>query len=125
HNVARLVISTEPPALSEPPQVAIDVPRVPAPPPQSPKGTAGTIIMRAAKLPLIRLGRAPDNNFVLDAPSVSRYHAILNYENGSQPIISDLGSTNGTFVNGQLLTESRQRTPEDLIFLGGFLLHID
>ncbi|HJP93400.1 MAG TPA: FHA domain-containing protein [Pyrinomonadaceae bacterium] len=124
HNVARLIISTEPQAPREHarPAAASDVSVLP---PQSPKGTAGTTIMRAAKLPVIRLGRAPDNNFVLDAPSVSRYHAILNYENGSQPIISDLGSTNGTFVNGQLLTEPRQLTPEDLVFLGGFLLHVD
>jgi len=92
---------------------------------EPPKANAGTTIMRAAPLPVIRLGRAPDNNFVLDAPSVSRYHAMLSYENGSPPILTDLGSTNGTFVNGQPLKEPRQLSPEDLIFLGGFLLHVD
>src|SRR6185503_12021059 len=45
----------------------------------------GTMILRAAEIPTVRLGRAPDNNFVLDAPSVSRYHAILSYANGDQP----------------------------------------
>lgn len=119
--VARLVISTEAPLAVE----AAAIPRVAGQPAQSAKGSAATIIMRAAKVPVIRLGRAPDNNFVLDAPSVSRYHAILNYENGSQPVLSDLSSTNGTFVNGQLLTEPRQLTPEDLVFLGGFLLNVD
>ena len=122
--VARLVISTAPePKPPEHVPAAVVSPRIPTPPPS--RANAGTIIMRAAPLPVIRLGRAPDNNFVLDAPSVSRYHAMLSYENGTQPILTDLGSTNGTFVNGQLLNEPRQLTPEDLIFLGGFLLHVD
>lgn len=89
------------------------------------KPPVGTTIVRAAQIPVIRLGRAPDNNFVLDAPGVSRYHAILSYENGAQPVINDLASTNGTFMNGEPLTEPRQLTPDDLIFLGGFLLHVD
>jgi ABC-type multidrug transport system ATPase subunit/pSer/pThr/pTyr-binding forkhead associated (FHA) protein len=89
------------------------------------KPSVGTMILRAAQIPVVRLGRAPDNNFVLDAPSVSRYHAMLSYENGAQPVITDLGSTNGTFVNGEPLTEARQLTSHDLIFLGGFLLHVD
>jgi len=117
--VARFTISTEPEA--KPPQAAPPIAATPPPP----RANAGTTIMRAAPLPVIRLGRAPDNNFVLDAPSVSRYHAMLSYENGAQPILTDLGSTNGTFVNGQPLKEPRQLTPEDLIFLGGFLLHVD
>lgn len=127
-NVARMVISTAPPAVSQPapavpPRQEIQ-PVAPAQAPR-PKQTLGTVIMRAAQLPMIRLGRAPDNNFVLDAPSVSRYHAVLSYESGAQPVLTDLGSTNGTFVNGQPLTEPRQLTPDDLIFLGGFLLHVD
>jgi ABC transport system ATP-binding/permease protein len=120
--VARFVISTEPeakPHQQATPPIAVRPPLAPS------RANAGTTIMRAAPLPVIRLGRAPDNNFVLDAPSVSRYHAMLSYENGAQPILSDLGSTNGTFVNGQPIKEPRQLTPEDLIFVGGFLLHVD
>lgn len=122
--VSRMIISTAVPA---PPEIPGPSP-VPAPLVQAPlhKGTnAGTSVFRAAQIPVIRLGRAPDNNFILDAPSVSRHHAILSYEHGSQPVLTDLGSTNGTFVNGQPLTEPHQLSPEDLIFLGGFLLHVD
>ena len=122
--VARLVISTEPEAKPDELAHPLESP-FSRPAPQPAKANAGTLVMRAAQLPVIRLGRAPDNNFVLDAPSVSRYHAMLSYETGAQPILTDLGSTNGTFVNGQLLTEARQLTPEDLVFLGGFLLNVD
>lgn len=126
-SVSRLVISTAPAAEREAssPSAFSQSSGIPIPSASNPKPAAGTMILRAAQIPVIRLGRAPDNNFVLDAPSVSRYHAMLSYENSSQPVIADMGSTNGTFVNGELLTEPRQLSPQDLIFLGGFLLHVD
>jgi ABC transport system ATP-binding/permease protein len=106
-----------------PPAPAYPAPLVEQPSPTMAAG--GTIVLRAAHIPVLRLGRAPDNNFILDGPSVSRHHAVLSYEKGSQPVLTDLGSTNGTFVNGELLTQPHQLSPEDLIFLGGFLLHVD
>jgi ABC-type multidrug transport system ATPase subunit/pSer/pThr/pTyr-binding forkhead associated (FHA) protein len=122
--ISRLVISTEPTD-----GTALRAPAPTSPflgsPPAYGGGSAGTMILRAAQVPVIRLGRAPDNDFVLDALSVSRYHAILSYEDSAQPVITDMGSTNGTFVNGEPLTEPRQLIPQDLIFLGGFLLHVD
>lgn len=128
-SVSRMVISTADPAVPQlPPQMPVSAPAHPAPfsaqpPPKTVGG--GTVVLRAAQIPVIRLGRAPDNNFILDGPGVSRHHAILSYENRSQPLLTDLDSTNGTFVNGEPLTEPRQLSPEDLIFLGGFLLHVD
>jgi ABC-type multidrug transport system ATPase subunit/pSer/pThr/pTyr-binding forkhead associated (FHA) protein len=92
--------------------------------PAAPKNA--TTILRAANIPVLRLGRAPDNDIVLEAPGVSRHHAVLNYPDGAaQPTLTDLSSTNGTFVNGEPMTEPRLLTPNDLIFLGGFLLHVD
>ena len=123
--VSRLVISTVPESEVSSQSALSQGSGISIPPVTPPKPLRGTTILRAAQIPVIRLGRAPDNNFILDAPSVSRYHAVLSYENGAQPVITDLGSTNGTFVNGELLSEPRQLTPQDLIFLGGFLLHVD
>ena len=80
---------------------------------------------QAASSPMLRIGRAPDNDIILDALGVSRHHASLTYNGGAQPVIADLGSTNGTFVNGQPLTERRVLHPHDLIFLGGFLLRVN
>ncbi len=127
--VSRLTISTADPSAPQlPSQAPASAPADPAPfwAQPSPKTLGGgTVVLRAAQIPVIRLGRAPDNNFILDGPGVSRHHAILSYENRSQPILTDLNSTNGTFVNGEPLNEPRQLSPEDLIFLGGFLLHVD
>ncbi len=45
------------------------------------------------------LGRSLDNDIVLPIPEVSRHHARIEYTNGHFEIV-DLGSTNGTVVNG-------------------------
>lgn len=51
----------------------------------------------------ISIGRHPDCNVVVDAGAVSRFHAKVARE-GDQFVVYDLGSRNGTFLNGQLLT---------------------
>ncbi|MBN1888202.1 MAG: FHA domain-containing protein [Thermoflexales bacterium] len=48
----------------------------------------------------INLGRAPDNDVILDDPQVSGHHARLNLT-GSTVTLMDLGSLNGISVNGQ------------------------
>ena len=48
----------------------------------------------------LSLGRAPDADVVIDQPSVSSRHARL-LRRGTQLAIEDLGSANGTWVNGQ------------------------
>jgi hypothetical protein len=54
------------------------------------------------------IGRADDNDIVLDDPRLSRYHATVTQED-SVYTIADLGSTNGTFRN-----EKRVSTPQVL-----------
>lgn len=44
------------------------------------------------------IGRSLDNDFVIDAPDVSRHHAILELQDQRLRVV-DLGSLNGTFVN--------------------------
>jgi len=53
----------------------------------------------------IRLGRAAENDVVLNDPKVSRNHAELEW-NGTGFTLRDLGSINGTSVNGQRLVNT-------------------
>ncbi len=66
---------------------------------------------KAYELASMRLliGRESTNDIVVKDINVSRTHAELRLDRGSQWVLSDLGSTNGTFVNGrQITTESLQ-----------------
>lgn len=84
-----------------------------------------TSVLRVAQVNRLRIGRAFDNEIILDAQSVSRHHAQLDYNNGDQPVISDLGSANGTFVNGEILRSPYQLSPNDWVTIGGYLLRVN
>ncbi len=66
--------------------------------------------------PQVLLGRARDSDIILDDPLVSRHHAriVLRY---GQFAVEDLGSTHGTFLNGQPVRECVLR-PGDRLTLG-------
>jgi hypothetical protein len=54
---------------------------------------------------VLRFGRALDNDVVLEDSSVSRYHAQLRWD-GRAWLVRDLGSTNGTLLNGRRVEQS-------------------
>ena len=54
-----------------------------------------------------RIGRGADADIRIDDPGVSRHHAEIRI--GSDVILRDLGSTNGTYVNGTLIAEQPLR----------------
>lgn len=54
------------------------------------------------------LGRSPEADIALDDPYASEFHLRLNNRDG-RLLLTDLGSTNGTYVNGR-----RATTPVDL-----------
>jgi hypothetical protein len=64
------------------------------------------------------VGRASSNDVVFASDErVSRIHAVIErYANGW--CVRDLGSANGTFVNGQRLTGERRLAPGDQISVG-------
>ncbi len=63
------------------------------------------------------IGRSSINEIVLNDPEISRRHALFTRE-GNQYTIQDLGSTNGTFVNGQRCTGAVSLKDGDLIEFG-------
>jgi Protein of unknown function (DUF3662)/FHA domain len=62
-----------------------------------------------------RVGRGEESQIVLVDPSVSRAHAIVEVD-GAQPVVRDLGSTNGTFVNGRRVSVEALRDGDELLF---------
>lgn len=69
------------------------------------------------------LGRGPGSDVRLPHRSVSTQHAMLSV-NGSAHTILDMGSTNGTYVNGQRVVNDRPKTLHegDLLTVGGYIL---
>ena len=69
----------------------------------------------------ISIGREPNNDITIDHPTVSRYHARIERENGSFQL-KDLGSTNGTFVNGKQVKDKQVLKVGDKIHIGSLSL---
>jgi hypothetical protein len=66
---------------------------------------------------IITLGRDITNDIVINDPEVSRHHCRLT-QGGGGYTIEDLGSTNGTFINGQRLTGARPLANGDMLGMG-------
>ncbi len=65
----------------------------------------------------ITLGRDVSNHIVINDPEISRQHTRLSLQSDGY-IIEDLGSTNGTFVDGQRLIGPHVLKNEETLMLG-------
>ncbi|MBN2118417.1 MAG: FHA domain-containing protein [Anaerolineales bacterium] len=63
------------------------------------------------------IGRDSTTEIVINDAEVSRRHARLTFQGGKY-VLEDLGSTNGTFVNGQRLSGPRVLKPGEVISFG-------
>jgi hypothetical protein len=79
-------------------------------------------IYQVGRTPLVA-GRQPGTDIILNDWQVSRRHVQFELVNGTL-VVNDLGSSNGTLVNGQRLApnQSRPVVPGDLIQVGGTIL---
>lgn len=64
-----------------------------------------------------QIGKGPRNDIVIADPAVSTSHAVIRQENGGY-LIKDLGSRNGTLINGRKITASEKLNHGDVIGMG-------
>src|SRR6185437_12930598 len=99
-------------------------PEPPAPPRSRTETTMTrppTAVHRIDQL-VVTIGRAPENNVVLDDLLVSRSHALLR-RSGDQWELVDNNSANGTYVNGNRINRAFIG-PDDIVGIGHQLLHL-
>jgi pSer/pThr/pTyr-binding forkhead associated (FHA) protein len=79
-------------------------------------------------IPLIKteivIGRRPGADIRLDFENISGKHCKLRFVNGLW-MVRDLGSTNGTTVNGTLLSSEQSVMPDEELGIAGHLFTID
>lgn len=80
-------------------------------------GAGGTATRHDLAHGALRLGRAPGNDLILTDSQVSSHHAVLAVLDG-HPTITDLRSTNGTFLNGDRLKGPSTLAHADVLGLG-------
>jgi pSer/pThr/pTyr-binding forkhead associated (FHA) protein len=73
---------------------------------------------------VVRIGREADLDVVIDNVAVSRRQAEIRLE-GADWVLRDLGSGNGTFLNGQRVEDSAALKPGDEIAFGKFALFFE
>lgn len=71
---------------------------------------------------LVKVGRARENDIVLQDTSVSRYHLELFRDDEGHVFLTDLESGNGTFVNGRKINGSVMLEDNDIVKAGNSVL---
>jgi pSer/pThr/pTyr-binding forkhead associated (FHA) protein len=69
------------------------------------------------------IGRVEDNTFQIAEPSVSSHHCEVVLK-GNEVLVRDLNSTNGTFINGEKITESIIK-PGQILRLGQIEMRLE
>jgi len=86
-----------------------------------PRDVPCCLVWNERRLPLVTgknlIGREPEARILLDLPSVSRRHAIITVGTG-EIVIEDLGSKNGTTINGRPVVEATRLDDGDHIRIG-------
>ncbi len=72
----------------------------------------------------INVGRVQGNDLMLPKGNVSKHHARLLFRDG-RFIVTDLKSTNGTYVNGKKIAQATVVREGDKIFIGDFVIRLE
>ena len=122
--------SPVPPAPQLPAAPVRQAPPPPPPPPPPPRSSGPPVLAKfvvrsgprkgervLVKVPIVNIGRADYNDIMLDDESVSSQHAKLTRREGLW-ILVDLGSTNGTMVDGERIEEDTPLAPGCFVRFG-------
>ena len=77
-----------------------------------------------ASRPTLRIGRNPTCTYVVDDEYVSQFHAEIRQGADGRLLLIDLGSINGTWVNGQRVYRWTPVQSGDEIRVGHTTLHV-
>jgi pSer/pThr/pTyr-binding forkhead associated (FHA) protein len=83
---------------------------------KSPAFPAGTVVLCDDT---VVFGRGPEADAVLEGDDFASGRHARVFRKGDDVYVEDLGSTNGTFVNGQRLAAERRLRPGDVLIVGG------
>lgn len=93
--------------------------------PVEPSPVKRWVIFEQRLIPLMEgvnvIGRAPDAAIQIDAPALSRYHARIRVTR-EETLVEDLGSKNGTLLNGNRIAVPTPLRDGDEVRLGAIVL---
>lgn len=87
------------------------------------KGTRALRGLHVDILGPVVVGRSPSSDIVIDEPYVSSTHARLTLQ-GPALVLEDLGSTNGTMVNGHLIDQPVTLREADEVQIGDTIMRV-
>lgn len=87
---------------------------------QGPQPLRGTTV--AVTGPII-IGRSPGADIVIGDDFVSGKHARV-FPSGAETVLEDLGSTNGTLLNGRRIAGAQDLRPGDIIDIGAVRMEV-
>jgi hypothetical protein len=70
----------------------------------------------------LSVGRAKGNDVVINSGELSRRHLTLSRASGGELVLNDLGTANGTFVNGVRISGAHLVKPGDVVTIGRFTM---
>ena len=72
---------------------------------------------------VVEIGRIPTADVFIDNTGISRYHTRIEKSIGGPYVVKDLGSTNGTYVNDERISE-KVLEDSDVISINKFKMHV-
>src|SRR4051812_50088183 len=87
-------------------------------------GTDAGKVLRLGPGARLSIGRSRESSLELHDPKVSRAHAELTVEPSGRVVLADLGSSNGTWINGSRVDTPVQLRGDERLWIGDTVLEL-